>query len=300
MCLFLQQQPSATVPVTEPQATVKRIEVRRWSGEAQANEVDGKKVDEQIIQKFLMGKNYVLDNNSGRKRPLPQEYSIFKRQCVAPVDPDISLSNQEEKNKSLLAWLANSEPETDVDYMSFLEVPDKGKIRPQRSSCQDMQKPVGPALDTCVATASPQPLLTQRYVALNHESSIATEPLRQEKPREDYFVVDLDAKIPTKPSLQPQNSFDRFLENFTPVELTYPSNPPSLGSDGEKTPASLPLQSPEIPSPILCQSISDSELHMGQEMADRNYFRPLGDPDNDLTRALDEDFLNQLDDMLDF
>ena len=278
-------------------------ELKRWSlGEKESNEAEKKQANDGVVQRLLNGKTYACDVTNNRKRSLLQEQCAFKRHCSATVETAAFLSNNfEEKNKSLLAWLANSDPEDDVDYMSFIETPEKGQNKLQGSNYLN-PKLKSSANETCMLSSSSQPIFTQHYVS--HPESKRHEILRPEKPREDCYVLELDSKTRANTPLQPRSSFDRLLENFTPIEYNHPSNTPSLGSDGEKTPVSLPLQSPEIPSPLLGQSISDSELHLSQDhldIVDKNYFRSIGNPENDWSKALDEvDFINQLDDILNF
>ena len=284
--------------------------MRRWSKETHVVE-DGlenkkQKISDQVIQRFLLGKNLMVESASGRKRTHSQEQTKTKRQCLVSIQSTPKLSEMEDKNKSLLAWLANSEPENEiVNYMEYLEAPENKEQSKTAKELRQRNGLNGTDVETTVVSRSFQPITTQRYIISDEAKKV--EFLRQNSLCEEYFVTDIESKIAPKVPLQTQNSLDRFLDTFTPVDSdpNYPSNPSSLGSEGVKTPVSLPLQSPEIPSPILNQSLSDSELHLSEDIGncvrDTDYFRRFGNSENDMSTVLDEsDLLSQLDSILDF
>lgn len=305
-------------PSSESEPLISRSVAGRCSNENrsinnESNEVNQHfALDNETVLQFLRG-NTKAEDKSCRKRTLIQEQAGSKRQCTVPVEAPMRLpSYEEDKNQSLLAWLANSEPEKDLDYLTFLEAPPNPnsnlpadlnvETNYQQSDFFTNNNEVAPRTSPNFGCRSQShddiKKAIREKVNINKHNKVFDETSFIENVTSD--------KLP----LQMQNSLDRFLDSFTSFEKSplYTADQSVVFYDDAKTPSSLPLQSPNIPSPLLNQSLSDSELHFNSaertEMsiieANKNEFFASSNSETDLSKVLDDnDLFSQLDSLLD-
>ena len=242
-----------------------------------------------------------------------QEHVETKRQCTMSIETQSQLpSFEEDKSQSLLAWLASAEPET--DYLTFLQVPpDSAQYESTDANMHIYQSTQSNGGNDQDVLANTHQSLTQRstsHAEVRKALRAKVGITRQEKVFDESVLM--ENVVPEKLPIQTQNSLDRFLDSFTNVEnsFKYDSEPTAaVFSDDAKTPSSLPLQSPNIPSPLLDQSLSDSELHLRNVdktdlsvlNVDKNELFRSSNSETDLSKILDdEDLLSQLDSILGF
>ena len=296
---------------------MRRVLVRKDSNDQKvdgADEVVQQSPNKEEIERFLLG-DYSDENINVRKRHSPtHEHSDAKKQCKMPLQSATRFSTfDEEKNKSLLAWLASSEPEAkEVDYASHAEPSENHhQVLHQKTESIIPVSDINRMNSSPVALPNNLPYLTQR--STSHEE--VRKALRakvntgqQGSSSDENKCEEPDFNASNKIPLQAQSSLDRFLDSFniSELDLTYSCNPNNLGSEGASTPSSIPLPSPSISSPLLSQSHSDSELHLCDGFASlapddkSDLFRRTSSSENDLIKVLEEtDIFSQLENIFD-
>ncbi|CAK8686443.1 unnamed protein product [Clavelina lepadiformis] len=169
-----------------------------------------------------------------------------KRQRMSDVNQHLS----EEKHRSMLEWLSNTEPDEEIDYMSFLGA----------STPPNKDNPPISVNNTATGTkmsANFTTHATQR--SLSHEEVRKALRAKVEGTKCEVMKQDI-----TKMPLRPKDSIDRFLDTLTasPMNNSEREQQKQCPSDS-MSPVSDKLPRDQISDaspPSLLHSLSDSEL----------------------------------------